>query len=120
LALIKQFNNVNFIVGTTSSPTFTFPAGFTEVDLNVALTLAERQNPANSMEIRFLVDLQDGQGLQENFGSTWQGQTSPNKLGNWPGPNIRVFNAADLAGKTCEVQAVSNFATTANVIVDGF
>jgi hypothetical protein len=119
MAIIFQMSNVAIKVGLNSSPTFTFPSGFTEVDANVILTLAERQNPANIMEIKFLVDLEDGLGLRENFGSIWNGQTDPNKLGNWPGPNITVFNAADLAGKTSRFDVDSNFATTAGLVVNG-
>jgi hypothetical protein len=120
LALINQINNVHFVVGANPSPTFTFPSGFTAVEALVNLTLAERQNPANIMEIKFLADLQDGLGLRENFGSVWNGQTDPNKLGNWPGPNVEVFNAADLAGKTCRCDVDSNFATTASITINGF
>jgi FtsP/CotA-like multicopper oxidase with cupredoxin domain len=119
MATIFQQNNVHFIVGTISSPTFTFPSGFTEVDLNVSLTLAERQNESNFMTLRLMVDVGGG-NFQENFGSTWNGQTEPNKLGNWPGPNIRVFNGADLAGLTCKVEADSTFVTTAGIVVSGF
>jgi hypothetical protein len=107
-----------FQSGLTSSPIFTFPVGFTEVDMDL-INMAQADLDDLSLTIRLQLMANFGSGFTENNGYTWGGGIPIGKPPATKPPHMAVFNAADLAGLPCRVDATFSRIVTCGILVSG-
>jgi hypothetical protein len=109
-----------FPAGPVSSAQFTFPLGFTEIDMTLTnMSQTDLDDTSLSIEIKLMVDREDGNGFVENNGYTWGGGILVGKPPATKPPLMPVFNAAELAGHPGKVDAVFSRPVTCGILVSG-